>query len=219
MTTPARLALILGGSACYLGLAILGWGGFPAFFSHDALIGLAVALLIISVASWFAGGNINPGEREDRGNRWVLAAFGVLGLLNGWLPAYTDRHEIWTLDGDTLRWIGVAVFLASGALRLWPVYVLGDRFSGLVAIQTGHRLLTTGIYSLIRHPSYLGMLLNSLGWSLAFRSSAGVLVTALIVPPLLARISAEERLLRIQFGAEYDAYRARTTARMIPGIW
>ena len=60
---------------------------------------------------------------------------------------------------------------------------LGNRFSGLVAIQPGHKLLTSGIYSVIRHPSYLGLLLNSLGWSLAFRAGAGVVVTVLLIPP------------------------------------
>ena len=39
-----------------------------------------------------------------------------------------------------------------------------------------------------------------------------------MIPPLLARIRAEERLLRAQFGAEYDAYRARTS-RLIPGLY
>jgi protein-S-isoprenylcysteine O-methyltransferase Ste14 len=45
-----------------------------------------------------------------------------------------------------------------------------------------------------------------------------VLLTALLIPPLFARIGAEERLLRSQFGAEYDAYRSRTS-RLIPGIY
>ena len=173
---------------------------------------------VMSGAAYFAGGNLSPGEREDRGNRWVLAAFGVLGLLNVYLPAYADQKEFWTIDGDTTRWIGVAIFAAGGVLRLWPVYVLGDRFSGLVAIQRGHKLVTGGIYSVIRHPSYLGLLLNSLGWGLAFRSGVGVLLTALTVVPLIARIGAEERLLHSQFGAEYDAYRARTS-RLIPGLF
>jgi protein-S-isoprenylcysteine O-methyltransferase Ste14 len=96
--------------------------------------------------------------------------------------------------------------------------VLGRRFSGLVAIQPGHTLVTTGVYSVIRHPSYLGLLVNSLGWGLAFRSGVGVLLTALSIPPLLARIRAEEMLLRTQFGADYDAYRARTS-RLIPGLY
>ena len=92
------------------------------------------------------------------------------------------------------------------------------RFSGLVAIQPGHRLVTSGVYGVIRHPSYLGLLISSLGWGLAFRSGIGVWLAALLVPPLLARIKAEERLLRSQFGSEYDAYRARTS-RLVPGVY
>jgi len=98
------------------------------------------------------------------------------------------------------------------------VFVLGRRFSGLVAIQPDHRLVTSGVYTLIRHPSYLGLLVNSLGWALAFRSGVGVLLTALTLLPLLARMRAEEALLRSEFGVEYDAYRARTS-RLIPGVY
>jgi protein-S-isoprenylcysteine O-methyltransferase Ste14 len=156
--------------------------------------------------------------REDRGNRWVLIVFALIGLLAAYLPAYTDRKGMWTLDGESIRWLGVALFAAGGALRIWPVFVLGRRFSGLVAIQPGHTLVTRGIYGTIRHPSYLGLLVNALGWALAFRSGVGVLLTALTIPPLLARIRAEENLLRTQFGSEYDAY-CRRTSRLIPGLY
>jgi hypothetical protein len=53
-----------------------------------------------------------------------------------------------------------------------------------MAIQPGHALVTTGLYGVVRHPSYLGLLVNSLGWAFAFRSVVGVLLTALLVPPL-----------------------------------
>ena len=96
--------------------------------------------------------------------------------------------------------------------------MLGDRFSGLVAIQPGYTLVTSGVYGVIRHPSYLGLLVNSLGWSLAFRAGVGVLLTALMIAPLLVRIHAEERLLRSQFGDEYGTYCARTS-RLIPGLY
>ncbi len=213
-----RVAFIAAATAAYFGLAVLGWGGPAAFFSHPALIALAVAVFVMAGASLFAGGNLSPGVREDRGNRWVIAALSLIGVLAAFLPALTDRKEVWTLDGDAIRWLGVTLFVAGGALRLWPVIVLGNRFSGLVAIQPGHTLVTSGVYRIIRHPSYLGLLVNSLGWALAFRAGVGVLLTALIIPPLLARISAEERLLHSQFGAEYDAYRARTS-RLIPGLY
>jgi protein-S-isoprenylcysteine O-methyltransferase Ste14 len=213
-----RLTLIVVGAAAYLALAIFGWGGFAAFFSHPALVALAIALFAISGAAAFSNGNLSPGEREDRANRWVIVALTLIGLLAAYLPAYTDRKGFWILDGDAIRWLGVALFILGGALRIWPVFVLGHRFSGLVAIQPGHTLETSGIYRVIRHPSYLGLLVNSLGWGLAFRSGVGVLLTALLIPPLLARIRAEEKLLRTEFGAEYDAFRARTW-RLIPGLF
>jgi protein-S-isoprenylcysteine O-methyltransferase Ste14 len=217
-TPAARLTMIVAATAVFLGLAVLGWGGFSAFFSHQALTALAIATFAISGAAFFAGGNLSTGVREDRTNRWVIAAFAVIGLLFAYLPAWTDRRGLWTIDGDAVRWIGVILFAAGGALRIWPVHVLGNRFSGLVAIQPGHTLLTTGIYAVIRHPSYLGLLVNAFGWGLAFRSWAGVLLAALLVPLLLARIRSEEALLRAQFGAEYDAYYARTS-RLIPGVF
>jgi protein-S-isoprenylcysteine O-methyltransferase Ste14 len=218
LSSAVRLVLVVVGTIVYLGVAILGWGGPAAFFSHPPLIALTIALFALSGAALFTDGNVSPGEREDRANRWVLVAFGVLGLLDAYLPAYTDRIEFWTLDSDTIRWIGVVLFAAGGALRMWPVFVLGRRFSGLVAIQPGHTLVTGGVYSVIRHPSYLGLFVNSLGWGLAFRSGVGVLLTVLTLVPLLARIRAEERLLRSQFSAEYDAYCARTS-RLIPGLY
>jgi protein-S-isoprenylcysteine O-methyltransferase Ste14 len=79
-------------------------------------------------------------------------------------------------------------------------------------------LVTTGLYGVVRHPSYLGLLVSSLGWALAFRSEVGVLLTALLLPPLVARIHAEERLLRSQFGGEYEVYCNRTS-RLIPGVY
>ena len=217
-----RLLLVVVFSGLFLALAVAARGGIGAFFSQPTLIGLTVVLIALCAAACAAalaaGGNLSSGVREDTSNRWVIGVFGVITLLLVFLPPWSDRKGIWIIDGDAIRWLGVALFGAGGALRLWPVFVLGDRFSGLVAIQPGHRLVTSGVYSVIHHPSYLGLLISSVGWGLAFRSGIGVLLAALLVPPLLARIKAEERLLRSQFGAEYDAYRERTS-RLIPGLY
>jgi protein-S-isoprenylcysteine O-methyltransferase Ste14/DNA-binding transcriptional ArsR family regulator len=94
MRSVLRLALIAIGSCAYAGLAILGWGGFRPFFSHSALIALIVVLFALSGVASFAGGNLSSGVREARGNRWVLAVFAIIGFLNAYLPAYTDRKEL-----------------------------------------------------------------------------------------------------------------------------
>jgi protein-S-isoprenylcysteine O-methyltransferase Ste14 len=217
-TTPRVAILAVAGTVAYLGLAVLGWGGVSAFFAHPALVAVVIATLVMTVVGLFTRGNLSTGEREDRSNRWVLAAFAVLGVLGAYLPALTDRLDVWTLDGDAVRWTGVILYVLGGALRIWPVFVLGTRFSGLVAIQPGHTLVTTGLYSVVRNPSYLGMLVLSLGWALAFRSGVGVLLALLTLVPLIARIRAEEALLLSHFGEEYDAYRTRTW-RLVPGVY
>jgi len=65
----ARVTFIMAATAANFGLAVLGWGGPAAFFSHPALIALAVAVFVLAGAALFAGGNLSPGVREDRGNR------------------------------------------------------------------------------------------------------------------------------------------------------
>jgi protein-S-isoprenylcysteine O-methyltransferase Ste14 len=78
-------------------------------------------------------------------------------VASAYVPAWTDRNELWAIDGDAVRWFGVIIlFVARGAWRIWPVYELGNRFSGLVAIQRGRTIVTTGIYSVVRQfPMYV----------------------------------------------------------------
>jgi protein-S-isoprenylcysteine O-methyltransferase Ste14 len=215
----SRLAVVTVLSViAYLGLAIVGAGGPGRFFSYPPLTAVTLVTIALAVAGLFSEGHIGAGVKEDRSNRWVIAALGVLGVLGAYLPAYTDRIDFLTLGGEGVRWLGVLLYAAGGVLRLAPVFVLGRRFSGLVAIQPEHRLVSSGLYGVIRHPSYLGLFVLSLGWGLAFRSGVGVILAVLTLPVVLARIDAEERLLSETFGAEYDAYRARTW-RLIPYVY
>jgi protein-S-isoprenylcysteine O-methyltransferase Ste14 len=217
--TPARVLIFsLVAGTVQFGLAMILLGGWRAFFSHPALIALTIATIGMMLIAPFSKVNLSSGEREDRANRWVFIALSLIALASAIVPPYTDRIGLWTIDGETTRWIGVVLYLSGGALRLGPVFVLGSRFSGLVAIQSHHTLETRGIYSLIRNPSYLGMIINMLGWGLAFRGWSGVAVALLLLVPLIPRMHSEERLLRAHFGAEYAAYVARTW-RLIPGIY
>lgn len=163
MLSPRMAATAVISTAVFLGLAIVGEGGFAAFFSHGALIALALATVAMIVASLFSNATLSSGVREDRGNRWVIAALGVFGLAAAIVPALADRFDILEFDGENVRWVGVLLYAVGGALRLAPTFILGKRFSGLVAIQPGHRLVTTGLYGVIRNPSYLGLIIYSLG--------------------------------------------------------
>jgi hypothetical protein len=106
--TPGLAIGTIVATFAYLGLAVLGAGGFAYFLSHPPLIALAIALFVLSGVVLFSGGNLSPGEREDRANRWVILVFAVIGLLSAYLPAYTDRKQFWTIDGDSFA--GLASF-------------------------------------------------------------------------------------------------------------
>ncbi len=201
-----------------LGAVVFAEGGARAVLGEPAIVAFLLVSLALFVAANLTEGNLSPGVREDRGNRWVIAAFAVLGLGLLAVSLGFDRAGILTLDGEAVRWLGVVLYAVGGALRLAAVFVLGRRFSGLVAIQPGHRLVTDGLYARIRNPSYLGLLVNALGLALVFRSGPGVILAALLIWPLIPRMDAEERLLEETFGEEYRAYRART-ARLIPGVY
>lgn len=216
--TPKLILTALVSIAIQFALAIAGWAGWHAFWAHRPFQALAVVTVMLMILALPSGGGMSAGEREDRSNRWVLAAFPVLAILGTFFSAYTDRIGFWTVDGETMRWIGVLVCFLGGVLRIAPVYVLKNRFSGLVAIQHGHTLETRGLYRLIRNPSYLGLMITSIGWALAFRSVVGVLLALAQLIPLVARMHSEERLLRSHFGAEYEAYYARTW-RLLPWIY
>jgi protein-S-isoprenylcysteine O-methyltransferase Ste14 len=218
MTTPRMAAATVLSIVVFLGLAVAGAGGAARFFSFPPLIAIALVTIALGFAALFSEGHIGSGVREDRSNRWVFVALSVLGLLDAYLPAYTDRIDFLTFGGEGVRWLGVLLYTAGGVLRLAPVFVLGRRFSGLVAIQPEHRLVTSGLYGIVRHPSYLGLFVLMLGWGLSFRSGVGVVIALLSLGVVLARIQAEERLLSETFDAEYDAYRTRTW-RLVPYLY
>lgn len=221
-TSEAALTILITGlltAAIQFGLGIWGWGGWSAFFAHPALRMLVWVTIFFIVVAMFSGSSgLSSGQKEDRSNRWVLVAFMVIALLAAYFSAYTDRIGFWTIDGDAMRWTGVIICSIGSVLRLMPVFVLKNRFSGLVAIQAGHRLETRGIYGIVRNPSYLGMLVSAVGWTLAFRSLVGVLLSLLLLIPLIPRIHSEERLLHSYFGKEYDDYFARTW-RLVPWVY
>lgn len=104
--SPQLAASSLLGALAYLGLAIWGLGGFAAFFGHPQLTLIALATLLMVVASLSSEVNLSSGVREDQGNRWVLPVFGVIGLLSGFVPAYSDRMDFCTFGGEGLRWLG-----------------------------------------------------------------------------------------------------------------
>ncbi len=133
---------------------------------------------------------------------FVLAGHGALPGPS-WLPV---------VIGLSVAWLGMAV-------RAWSVRTLGEFFTVDVTVAANQRLIDDGPYALVRHPSYTGMLMATLGFGIAL-DSWGALAAALFLPlaAVVNRIRHEETMLRRELGEPYEAY-ARRTARLLPGIW
>ena len=115
--------------------------------------------------------------------------------------------------------VGLGVLAAGVALRTWAILTLGRLFKFVVVIQEGHRVVTSGPYRLLRHPSYTGALVAFLGTGIVLDSWLSTLILVLI--PLLAilvRIHVEEAELTNALGREYRTYASRTR-RLVPGLW
>ena len=211
-------AVVLGLTWLWCAAAAAVWGGWPELLANPARRGAVIVAFGLALVASFSPFNVSPGKRSDLSDLWiVLPAIGFTILL-AWLPPDFDRRDRWVVDGDALRWLGVVLFGAGGALRLWPIFVLGRRFSALVAIQENHALVTDGPYRWIRNPSYLGGLVSTVGWVLVFRSVVGLLLAVPATWITVVRIRNEEALLASEFRDQYDAYRRRTW-RLLPWVY
>jgi protein-S-isoprenylcysteine O-methyltransferase Ste14 len=171
-----------------------------------------VLLAVITTTRW-GGGKI-----QDRGTQVILwvVIIGSVNLnewMHGFLPVDMPGSHSW------LRPVALAILILGLAVRVIAIVTLGRAFSANVAMRAGQKLQRSGLYGLVRHPSYLGLELILLAFALHTRTWACFAVV--LVPPTLAvlyRIHVEEAALRLAFGDDYEDY-SQSTKRLIPGVY
>lgn len=155
---------------------------------------------------------------RDRGSLYLL--WGAIGV--GVTAAVFCQNLAFgrlPVAASVLHPVALAILLLGLAIRWTAILSLGRFFTVNVAIARDHRLVDTGLYRSVRHPSYSGLLLAFLGMGLAFRNGLGMLLMLLpIVAALGRRIAIEEQALHAAFGAEYEAYAARSW-RLVPWLY
>jgi protein-S-isoprenylcysteine O-methyltransferase len=115
--------------------------------------------------------------------------------------------------------ICLILLITGAAIRWTAILTLGRWFTSNVAIGQGHRIIQTGLYGYIRHPSYTGMLLAFA--ALAFAQQNWFSITIIMVPitaAVLYRIRVEEAALIEAFGKDYLNY-CKSTRRLVPGVY
>ena len=133
-------------------------------------------------------------------------------ILSHWLDFANYPLPAWA------SWIGAACLL----IALWPYASayneLGRNWSPKIEIMVEQNLVTTGVYSRMRHPVYAAMWLWGLSQPLLLHNwIAGLSMIVIFIPLYLLRMPREEAMLREHFGAAYDLY-AKRTGRMLPRL-
>jgi len=129
------------------------------------------------------------------------------------------RYACVILDGQLIRYIGLAVLYLGIAVRLIAIRQLGRYFTVDVTIREDHQLMQSGLYKYVRHPSYLGACLSLLGLGLTMNNWYGLLAAFLpVFFTFVYRMNIEEKVLTERFGKQYEDYKL-TTKRVFPFIY
>lgn len=161
-----------------------------------------------------------PGaQRRDRGSLRLLSIVIYLSIAVAVWLSFRGWLRFSAALSAPLFWLGIALMAAGLAFRWWAIRVLDRFFTVDVAVHDDHRLVRSGPYRWLRHPSYTGALTTFFGFALALGNWASLIVVmAPVVLAFLRRIRVEEQALREAFPMDYDRY-SRETKRLLPFFW
>ena len=185
---------------------------------------IVCALALFPVTIFHRVKSQSTGESLDRWQEGPLILFtlrpiGIATMLG--LIAYmiNPRWMAWSsMPLPTwLRWIGVGIGIAGGALLVWTLRSLGKNLTDTVVTRKEHTLVLKGPYRWVRHPFYdavaMSVIANALVAANWFLLAGGVVTFAL----LLLRTDREEQRLVDRFGDAYRHYMSRT-GRFLPKL-
>lgn len=144
-------------------------------------------LMVIGAITAFTSPLIEASIRRNFDFNWFLLVLGVMIMVLGWSVIYYANKTI------TENW------------------------SPSIEKTEDQKLITEGIYSVVRHPLYLSGMLILMGTNIYFQNSWSWLAIILAFVMTLYRIPREERQLEARFGQVYVAYKQNTKA-IIPWI-
>jgi protein-S-isoprenylcysteine O-methyltransferase Ste14 len=216
--------------AIYVGLPLLGWGldDLPGFFAYSQLIGYSMSIVAFGLLTGYLiqrPGGLGSTTGKGLENKFVprqrIVRILVIAMLFGalvFVPS-ADRRSIGVFtDSSVMRWAGLILAILGMGLIFWSGMALGRLYSPEVTLQKEHHLITDGPYRYIRHPCYLGGVVQGIGLSLLFRSWIGIVFTLVFVAIILFRIKDEEALMSREFGEPWKHY-CKESWLLIPFVY
>src|SRR6516164_6325643 len=142
----------------------------------------------------------------------AILLFSVTRIPLRWLYLPLWPAGLWSF------WVGAAVMVAGLLFAIWAREHLGRNWSHAVTIKQGHELITSGPYTVVRHPIYTGMLAGLLGTAIALSQVRGFMAFVIFFVMFWLKLRKEEQWMRSQFGETYATY-AHQTAALVPYVF
>lgn len=196
------------------------WGTIFEIVNFSVLGAFLISEILINV--------LKRGDRNISNNRTgkisnaVIMTVGLgsilLGTTVGFLAKFMNMR--WLFNPDYfISSLGLVLIIVGVVIRWSAVLTLKKYFTVDVTILNDHKLIRSGVFKYIRHPSYFGLLIAVLGLGITMVNWLSVII--LLVPHaiiIIMRINEEERALEEHFGRDYENYR-RNTERLTPLIY
>lgn len=170
----------------------------------------------ILLARLMRSGN-NDKKKQDKGSIvfiWVMIALAIsMGIM------FSINNRFYISNQQLIPYIGIITIVVGMVFRFISIWTLGRLFTVDVTIRDNHTIKKNGIYSIVRHPSYLGSLVSFIGFGISLNSWLSLIAIAVLITiAFIYRIKIEEKVLINQFGADYLEYKKKTYG-LIPWIY
>ena len=153
-------------------------------------------------------------SKSSRGELYVLVqAILLIALFFGPKDVFGLPDKL----NQTLWWIGQILFYSGIVIAIWAAILLGPNLTPLPKPKPSGQLIQTGLYKLVRHPIYFGVILVSFGWA-GIEQTIYTLVLAFILLIFFDLKSRQEEIWLTQKFSEYVVYK-QNTKKLIPYIY
>lgn len=219
LLTKAILFLLVG--MLFVGFLVFIPAGTLAFPNGWLLMGvLFIPMLLMGVVMFFRAPDLlqkRLNHKEKQGEQKAVVSLSALMFLCSFVVSGLDFRFGWSAMPKWLIVLSAVLFLAGYAMYA-EVLRENAYLSRTVEVQAGQKVISTGLYGVVRHPMYSATLLMFLSMPLILGSWWGLIIQLVYPALIIVRLQAEERLL-VQELDGYAEYRQKVKYRLIPGIW
>jgi protein-S-isoprenylcysteine O-methyltransferase Ste14 len=191
-----------------------GWA-FIAVFAASTTIP-SIYLAVTNPAALQRRMKAGPGA-ESRPLQKIIITFAFLAMGAMVVVSALDHRFGWSSVPAAVSVVGL-VLVGTGLLLAMVTTIQNGYAAANINVESGQTVVSTGLYSVVRHPMYFGNVVMMVGVPLALGSYWTLLFVIPGLMVLAARILDEEHVLATEL-AGYDEYAAKVHYRLVPGVW